>query len=116
MKLKNVLNELLYSSDKPDAIFTASDRITTATLRFLNEVGFHVPKDVGLLGFSNNPLSDMLNPSLTSIYQPGYEMDKKATEMLIALIENRRPVFEFETVTLPTQLFIRNSSKINNGS
>ena len=115
-EIQNALSELLYSPNKPDAIFTASDRITTATLRFLMELRFHVPNDVGLLGFSNNPLSDLLNPSLTSIYQPGYEMGKKATEMLIALIESRRPVFEFETVTLPTQLFIRNSSKINNGN
>jgi LacI family transcriptional regulator len=55
-------------------------------------------------------LADVLNPSLSSIYQPGFEIGKTAAEMLINLIESKRPVTEFETKVLPTQLFIRNSS------
>jgi LacI family transcriptional regulator len=38
-------------------------------------------------------------------------MGKKATEMLISIIESKRPVTEFETTVLPTQVFIRASSQ-----
>jgi len=105
------LNELLDSPDKPDAILTASDRITTTTLDLLHKMQVKIPGDIALLGFTNTQLANILNPSLTQIFQPGFEMGKKATEMLIKLIESRRPVTEFETIILPAQLFARDSTK-----
>ncbi|WP_184546182.1 LacI family DNA-binding transcriptional regulator [Mucilaginibacter sp. FT3.2] len=110
-EIENALNQLLLSPNRPDAIFTASDRITTTTLILLHQLGFKIPGDIALLGFTNTPLAEVLNPSLSSVYQPGFEMGQKAAEMLINLIESKRPVTEFETVVLPTQVFIRNSSQ-----
>jgi LacI family transcriptional regulator len=110
-EVEMALSELLYTPDRPDAIFTASDRITTTTLGLLHKLGFKIPDDIALLGFSNTHLADVLNPSLSSVYQPGFEMGKIATEMIIRLIESKRPVTEFERVVLPTELFIRNSSQ-----
>jgi LacI family transcriptional regulator len=77
----------------------------------LHKLGFKIPGDIALLGFTNTQLADVLNPSLSTVYQPGFEIGKKATEMLISLIESRRPVTEFETVVLPTQVCIRDSSR-----
>lgn len=111
IEIENALNELLLSPNRPDAIFTASDRITTTTLMLLHKLGFKIPGDIALLGFTNTQLADVLNPSLSTVYQPGFEIGKKATEMLIGLIESRRPVTEFETVVLPTQVCIRDSSR-----
>lgn len=110
-EIETVLNELLNMPDRPDAIFTASDRITTTTIGLLHKLKVKIPEDIALLGFTNTQLANVLNPSLTQIYQPGFEIGKKATEMLIQLIETRRPVTEFETVIFPAQLFIRDSTK-----
>jgi LacI family transcriptional regulator len=110
-EIENALSELLHADNKPDAIFTASDRITTTTLSLLHKLGVRIPADIALLGFTNTQLAEVLNPPLSSVYQPGFEMGKKATEMLISLIESRRPVTEFETAVLPTQVFIRASSQ-----
>jgi LacI family transcriptional regulator len=109
-EIKNALNDLLSMDDGPDAIFTSSDRITVTTLLLLHELKIKIPDEIALLGFTNTQLADVLNPSLSSIYQPGFEIGKTAAEMLINLIESKRPVTEFETKVLPTQLFIRNSS------
>ena len=68
-----------------------------------------IPEEVVLLGFSNSHLAKVLNPSLSTVHQPGFEMGKTATEMLIKLIESKRPVTEFETVILPTEVIIRDS-------
>jgi len=114
-EIENALQELLSMPDKPDAIFTASDRITTTTLTLLRKLGVNIPGDIALLGFTNTQLAEVLNPSLSSIYQPGFDIGKKAVEMLISLIETRRPVTEFETAVLPTQLFIRESSSGDSG-
>jgi LacI family transcriptional regulator len=109
-EIKKALNDLLSMSNRPDAIFTSSDRITVTTLLLLQELKIKIPEEMALLGFTNTQLAAALNPSLSSIYQPGFEIGKTAVEMLINLIESKRPVTEFETKVLPTQLFIRNSS------
>jgi LacI family transcriptional regulator len=109
-EIKNALNDLLSMDNRPDAIFTSSDRITVTTLLLLQELKIKIPDEIALLGFTNTQLAEALNPSLSSIYQPGFEIGKTAAEMLINLIESKRPVTEFETKVLPTQLFIRNSS------
>lgn len=110
-EVQQALNELLDSPDKPDAIFAATDRITTTALAQLHKMHVKIPQDIALLGFTNTQLANVLNPSLTQVLQPGFEMGKKATEMLIQLIESRRPVEDFETVVLPAQLFTRDSTK-----
>lgn len=107
---KQVLKELLALPVRPDAIFTTWDKITTTTLSLLRKLDIRIPEDIALLGFTNTLLADDLNPSLSSVHQPAFEMGKKATEMLLSLINSKHPVTEFETVVLPTKLFIRNSS------
>lgn len=109
-EIENALTELLSLKNKPNAILTTSDRITTTTLFLLNKFGIKLPEEIALVGYTNTTMADVLNPSLTSIYQPGFEMGQKATEMLLKLILSKRPVTEFETLILPTQLFIRKSS------
>ncbi|RFZ95810.1 LacI family transcriptional regulator [Mucilaginibacter conchicola] len=109
-EIENALNELLSLKDKPDAIFTTSDRITTTTLYLLTKMGIKIPDDIALVGYTNTTLADVLNPPLTSVYQPAFEMGRKAAEMLLSLILSKHPVTEFETITLPTQLFVRRST------
>lgn len=109
-EIEKALNELLSLDNRPDAILTTSDRITTITLYLLNKLGIKIPEEIALIGFTNTLLADVLNPSLSSVYQPGFEMGQKATEMLLNLILSKRPVYEFETVVLPTQLITRKST------
>lgn len=106
-----VLLELLGLSQKPDAIFTTSDKLTTGCLRILKENGISVPGDIGLLGFSNNDLTELFDPALSVIKQPAFEMGEIAIGYLLQLIESKHPVTDFETKVLPTELFIRNSTK-----
>ncbi|HMG08994.1 MAG TPA: LacI family DNA-binding transcriptional regulator [Mucilaginibacter sp.] len=109
-EIQQAIDELLLLDIKPDAIVTASDRITTSTLILLHKLNVRIPQDIALVGFTNTVLADVLNPSLTSIQQPAFEIGRKATEMLLSIINSKRPVTEFENVVLPTELFIRNSS------
>ncbi len=104
------LNELLTLKEKPDAIFTASDRITTTVLSILRKLKVNIPNEVALIGFTNTALADVLNPPLSAVYQPAFEMGIKATQMLLSIIKSKRPVTEFENVVLPTELFIREST------
>jgi len=105
------LAELLQLPERPDAIFTASDRLSTTTLSQLKTMQIPIPCDIALVGFTNSISADIFNPSLTSVVQPALEMGQQATEMLVSLIESRRPVTQFEKRVLETQLQIRDSSQ-----
>ncbi|KHJ39322.1 catabolite control protein A [Pedobacter glucosidilyticus] len=88
--------------DPPDAIFVASDRLSTGCLSTLKKYAHN--SDILIAGFSNSELVELLNPSLSYIRQPAFDMGKKAAEMLISIIESKYPIEEFESIMLDTTL------------
>ncbi len=64
-----------------------------------------------MVGFTNSELSELLDPSLTIIRQPAFEMGEVATSLLIQQIESKRPVKEFATRVLQTELIVGASSQ-----
>ena len=55
-------------------------------------------------------VGELFNPPLSVVRQPALEIGQVATELLISMIESKRPVTEFETRILKTELIIRESS------
>jgi LacI family transcriptional regulator len=98
-EVETAIRELLDLDVQPDAIFVAGDRLTMCCM--------HVLKGIQIAGFSNSDVLDLFNPSLTSVFQPAFEMGQVATEKLLELIEAKYPVTEFERKILNTSLFIR---------
>jgi LacI family transcriptional regulator len=109
-EIEDAISDLMKLKQRPDAIFAASDRLTTSSLSTLKTLGLKIPDDVAFVGFTNYGLVELLNPPLSSVNQPAFEMGQVATELLIQLIESKRPVTTFETRVLQTQLCIRDSS------
>lgn len=107
---QQALSELLKLDQRPDAIFTASDRLSTTTLSLLRKMHMQVPQQIALVGFTNSISADIFHPSLTSVVQPALEMGQTATDLLIQLIESKRPVTEFKKIILETEVKIRDSS------
>ncbi len=110
-EVETAVNGLLALKKRPDAILATSDKLTTGCVRVLNARGISVPEQVALTGFSNSDLTELLNPPLTVIRQPAFEMGETATQMLLQLIESKRPVTSFETKMLPTELLVRSSTR-----
>lgn len=106
----NSIKELLSLKEKPDAILAASDRLSTNTLAILSEMQIKIPEQIALAGFTNSVNAQIFMPPLTAVIQPAFDIGKKATELLIQLIESKKPVTAFEKVILDTQLEIRLSS------
>ncbi len=112
-EIETAVNELLSMPEPPDAIFTASDRITIGSFAILHKRNIPIPEEIAIAGFCNFSSPELFNPSLTTIRQPAFEMGKVAAELLIQLIESKRPVTKFEKKILPTELFKRKSSEKN---
>lgn len=109
-EVEQALDLLLKQKEKPDAIIGCADKLTTNCLRYFKKNKIKVPDDIALVGFSNLDLTDLLSPSLTVVRQPAFEMGQVSTDLLIQLIESKRPVKDFEKRVLPPQLFIREST------
>jgi LacI family transcriptional regulator len=107
-EIEEALESLLKGKARPDAVFTAADRITTLCFSMLKKM--NLKKELGFTGFTNTNLGELFCPSLTAIRQPAFEIGQTATEFLIQIIESKRPVTEFETKVLETELIIRQSS------
>jgi LacI family transcriptional regulator len=105
------LDQLLSGPEKPDAILALSDKLTTGCLRVLKARQIRVPDDIGLIGFSNSDLTELIDPPLSIIKQPAFKMGEIATSLLLQMIESKKPITEFETRSLAPEIVIRTSSR-----
>jgi len=109
--LEAALTDFMAMLEPPDAIFTATDQITTRCVALMNKLGYKVPQQVAIIGFTNTDLADAMNPALSTIHQPAFEMGKMAAETLIKLIEKKNIDQEDKTtVRLQTEIQIRLST------
>lgn len=107
-EIEDAVKSLFTGKTKPDAIFTTGDRITTVCIKTLKDM--KLKRKVGFAGFTNIKVGDLFDPPLTVVRQPAFQIGQLATEMLIQMIESKRPVVDFETKILDTELIIRESS------
>ena len=81
----NLIYKIMSSNDHPDSLFIISDSVAMVAIQVCKSMGFKIPDDVGIVGFDDRRFCKYLDPPLTSIYQPKYEMGAKGTEMLIKI-------------------------------
>lgn len=104
------MSELLAERCKPDAIFAVNDPVAIGAFQKIKEAGLRIPKDVAIMGFSNNKITDLVEPSITTVDQPSFEMGKRATEILLKMIEKGKTSVRPKTIVLEARLLIRAST------
>ncbi|TPE44040.1 LacI family DNA-binding transcriptional regulator [Pontibacter mangrovi] len=102
------IQALFNLEEKPDAIFTVNDSIAVLCIKYLKELGIRVPEDVAVVGYNNDPVSEVVWPALTTVMQPSFEVGKLATQLLIDEIE-QKSTQHFHKV-LSSELIVRSSS------
>ena len=104
---KKMATELLEMDNPPDALFTGNNLITLGALEVIHNKGLKIPDDIAIIGFDDMPWSISLNPPLTAVSQPGYEIGRRAADMLFNRIAE--PERENVQLVLNTKLVIRDS-------
>ncbi|WAC10420.1 LacI family DNA-binding transcriptional regulator [Dyadobacter pollutisoli] len=103
------LDQLFSTNEElPDAIFAVNDRKAIGAMLELRKRGVIVGKDIGIIGFTNDPISEIISPTLTTIAEPAYEIGKKSCELLIRHIQ--KSSFPIQELILPTELIVREST------
>ena len=109
---KRACGQLLERGEKVDAIFAANDPLAIGALQVLKERGIRIPEGISVIGFSNEPITSLIDPPMTTVAQPGFEMGQIATQLLIAEIQHNEegdPVIDKKE--LKTELVVRQSTR-----
>lgn len=101
-------NKLWRCKNKPDAIFAVNDRKAIGAMLALKEKAIRIGVDVGIVGFTNDPMSSIISPSLTTVEEPALEIGKRSCDLLLKHISRKN--FIPEEVVLHGKLIVRESS------
>jgi LacI family transcriptional regulator len=106
-----VTSALMQKPDPPDAIFAVNDMTAVGALNAIRALGLRIPEDVSVVGFTNGLVSTVTDPLITTVSQHGFEIGRKATEILIKRIHEEGKSFKPITEIIKTELVIRDSTR-----
>ncbi|MGE5313112.1 MAG: LacI family DNA-binding transcriptional regulator [Acidobacteriota bacterium] len=97
----------LPKKQRPRAVVAVNDPAAFGAMRAIEESGLSIPKDIAIVGFSDDIRAALVSPPLTTVRQPAYEVGKLAAQKLIEQIEKRTAVID--EITVHTEQVIRSS-------
>ncbi|TAN19400.1 MAG: LacI family transcriptional regulator [Chitinophagaceae bacterium] len=100
--------KLLSMRDRPDAIFAVNDRKAVGAILTLKKKGIRIGQEIGVIGFTNDPVSAIISPSLTTVEEPASAIGEKSCELLLKHISKKD--FIPEEVILKGKLIAREST------
>jgi DNA-binding LacI/PurR family transcriptional regulator len=99
--------ELLQSAERPTALLAGNSMLTLGVLEAIHSLGLRIPRDIALIGYDDMPWSLALDPPLTVVRQPAYELGFRAMELLLRRM--RQPGGSTTTLLLQPELIVRSS-------
>ncbi|MBT1701757.1 LacI family DNA-binding transcriptional regulator [Chryseosolibacter indicus] len=108
-KVEEYTRYLLNLPQRPDAVFAINDFAAVEMMHILKKSGLRIPDDIAILGFNNENISRFVEPSLSSIDHPAYDIGMAAAEVLINQI--RHPELKPEKRIVKSKLIIRESTQ-----
>ena len=94
--------------ERPTAILASNDLMAIGCMSRLKELNYHVPNDISVMGIDDIPFAQIVDPALTTIALPMYELGKLGMESLVKLHEG--DALDKNGIVLPHKLIIRKST------
>jgi LacI family transcriptional regulator len=105
------VKQLLQGTKKPDGLFASVEKLALTTYYVCNDLKIKIPQQVKIISFSNLRTAPLLNPSLTTITQPAFEMGKQAAAILFIHLDKKRTLIPNENIVIKSELIKRDSTK-----
>lgn len=102
---------LLEMENRPDAFFAVNDDTAIGILYTAKRMGFRVPEEVSVCGFTNGQRAVACDPMLTTVDQRGVAVGEEAVNILIGLVEGSIPMNEVEKRVIRTKLVVRGTTR-----
>jgi len=104
------IEQLSEMNEKPDGIFITNDICAVACVQALKKNGYNIPEDIAVAGFNNDPVSQVIEPNLTTVFYPGREMGEVAVRTMINHLKGIQKMDTANQVILKSELIVRESS------
>lgn len=101
---------ILNMNPRPDGIFVANDNCAVGCMVALKEAGVKIPHEIAFVGFNNDLVSRVVEPRLSSINYPGYELGAITTRELINKLSGSETLQMADKIVVKSELVIRESS------
>jgi LacI family transcriptional regulator len=101
---------LLAGAERPDGIFVANDFCAAGCMTALKQTGVTVPREIAVVGFNDDPVAQVIEPSLTTVHYAGETMGEIAMRSLISLLHGVHDGQINRQIVLNSELVIRDSS------
>lgn len=105
--------EMLNLEPMPDGVFITNDFVAAQCMRTLKEHGIKIPDDIAVVGFNNDAISRIVEPTLTTIDYPGNDLGQIAAKNLIEHLRDGTDIRRTNTIIVRSELLIRESSNRN---
>jgi DNA-binding LacI/PurR family transcriptional regulator len=103
--------QLMALEQRPDAFFCINDDTAIGTLNTCKKLGYDVPDDVAICGFTNGERAVACDPMLTTVEQRGEEVGRQAASILLDMVEKRLPQGHIERRIVKTRLVVRGTTR-----
>lgn len=107
----SIIYSILSSSNPPDAIFSSIEKLVLVVYQVAKDLDLKIPNHLKIISFSNLRAAALLDPSLSTITQPAFEIGMQSAELLFEIIKQTELKNYSEVITINSQLFIRDSTK-----
>lgn len=102
--------KMLKMNPLPDGAFITNDFVASVCMRTLKEHGISIPNDIAIVGFNNDAIGKLIEPTLTTIDYPGEDIGEIAARNLINHLQGISNIHQTNTITARSELIIRKSS------
>lgn len=102
---------ILKMNPLPDGVFVANDNCAVGCILALKHAGIQIPKDIAIVGFNNDAVAEVIEPNLSTINYPGYEMGEVAANNLLSHLNGTSNIETTNTIILRSEFIIRESSR-----
>lgn len=103
--------DLLSKENRPDAFFAINDDTAIGILYTAKRMGFRIPDDISICGFTNGNRAKACDPMLTTVEQRGTLVGEEAANILIGHVEGSIPKDKVEKRVVRTRLVIRGTTR-----
>ncbi|MEY3432877.1 MAG: hypothetical protein RL131_813 [Bacteroidota bacterium] len=104
-----ILRKLFMSKKRPDGVFASIEKYVITAYQVCKDLKLNIPKDIRVIGMTNLRTAALLNPSLSTLTQPSFEMGREAATLLLKMIEKKSYAAANDIIVLPNVLTVRDS-------
>lgn len=106
----SVIHYIKSMKNAVDGLFVSSDNFAAHIIKALKRENYKIPQDIKIVGFNNDPISDLVTPTLTTVNYPGYEMGILAGQSVISQLNGSINLQPANSITLRHKLIKREST------